>query len=228
MLDDLFAANDNNDDIEADFWKGLDIHLLPNSPKEAASLGIKFFFTGEECVHGHLAPKYTAGGRCVTCARYHAAAAQGGRFAGSFTAARANIKRAIASMSMNRTYTPIRPCKHGHMLRYISSNNCVECSDLQRIKHKETVREKRLIRLYGIDFADQAKMADEQNRKCGICQEDFTDNRAMHVDHCHTTGKVRGLLCALCNQAIGLLKEDVEILHRAVEYIQRHAVGEAA
>lgn len=225
-MDDLFADNDNAD--PSDFWAGLDIHLLPKTPKEAREKGIKFFFTGEECIHGHMAPSYTAGGRCVTCARHHAAASQNGRFAGNFSAAKANIKRAIASMSMNRTYTPAKPCKHGHMLRYVSSNNCVECQDLQRVKHRETVRERRLLRLYGIDFADQERMADEQDRKCAICQEDFTDNRAMHVDHCHSSGKVRGLLCALCNQAIGLLKEDLDILRRAAAYIQRHSIVEVA
>jgi hypothetical protein len=41
-----------------------------------------------------------------------------------------------------------------------------------------------------------------------------------HVDHCHSTGKVRGLLCQKCNQAIGLLRESESLFFKAAEYIK--------
>jgi hypothetical protein len=55
--------------------------------------------------------------------------------------------------------------------------------------------------------------------KCEICGE--TPNRALHLDHCHVTGRVRGLLCGQCNTGIGLLKEDVLVLKSAIKYIQK-------
>jgi hypothetical protein len=64
---------------------------------------------------------------------------------------------------------------------------------------------------------------ESQQGKCAICletQDKFSRN--LHVDHCHTTGKVRGLLCSNCNTAIGKLKENIIILDRAKEYIIRN------
>lgn len=220
MASDLFASNDNVD--PSDFWSGLDLWKLPKTARIASDMGIKFFFTGEECRHGHVAPKYTAGGRCVACARIHSAVSQGNEYKGNFKAARANMQRAIAAVSMKRTYEPTRPCKHGHMLRYVGSNNCVECNDIARAKRREKAKEARLLKLYGIDFKRREEMASTQDYRCAICLADFTDNRTMHVDHCHSTGAVRGLLCSNCNQAIGLLQDNPEIIRSAADYVEFH------
>jgi hypothetical protein len=66
----------------------------------------------------------------------------------------------------------------------------------------------------------------EQNGKCKICSREIgctireEDIDAAVVDHCDETGKIRGLLCHQCNRGIGLLKHDVEILLKAVEYLR--------
>jgi len=56
----------------------------------------------------------------------------------------------------------------------------------------------------------------DQEGKCAIC---FKIMDAPNVDHCHKTGKVRGLLCSLCNKGIGLFHDDIEKLLQAVEYL---------
>jgi hypothetical protein len=58
-------------------------------------------------------------------------------------------------------------------------------------------------------------MFDEQDGKCLICQEAVT----LVVDHCHTTGQIRGLLCNPCNTSLGHFKDDVKRLQRAIEYL---------
>lgn len=58
-----------------------------------------------------------------------------------------------------------------------------------------------------------------QDNKCVICTADFTSPKDMHTDHCHTTGKVRGILCQGCNQGIGNFKENPEALRRAADYL---------
>lgn len=62
----------------------------------------------------------------------------------------------------------------------------------------------------------------EQNGSCAICRIGAeTLSRNLVVDHNHETGKVRGLLCDHCNQGIGKLKDNIIILERAIEYLNR-------
>jgi hypothetical protein len=61
-------------------------------------------------------------------------------------------------------------------------------------------------------------MKDLQNNQCAICKEKFA--KTPHVDHCHTTGKVRGLLCWQCNIGIGLLKDNIEVCLAAADYLR--------
>jgi hypothetical protein len=76
----------------------------------------------------------------------------------------------------------------------------------------------RLKHLYGITLEQFNTMVVEQNGVCAICDKPPVDERLV-VDHCHITGKVRGLLCRLCNSGIGKLGDDVERLKRAVAYL---------
>ena len=62
----------------------------------------------------------------------------------------------------------------------------------------------------------------EQKGKCAICgkhQSEF--KKALHIDHCHKTGKLRGLLCSNCNTGIGLFKDDIENLKCAILYLNK-------
>jgi RNase P subunit RPR2 len=61
--------------------------------------------------------------------------------------------------------------------------------------------------------------------RCEICgTSDRQNGRLLAVDHCHDTGKLRGLLCSNCNTVLGLAKEQPAILLRAAEYLREHAV----
>lgn len=82
-----------------------------------------------------------------------------------------------------------------------------------------------LQRTYGITLELYERMLEEQGHVCKLCMgEGFT--MATHhkvklvVDHCHATGKVRGLLCHNCNRALGLMKDSTETLERAIEYLK--------
>ena len=80
---------------------------------------------------------------------------------------------------------------------------------------------------FGLSLEQYQEMHDRQEGKCAICGQPETQLRdgkvkALAVDHCHSTGRIRGLLCCDCNQAIGKLKEDVEILQGAIRYLNSH------
>ena len=82
-------------------------------------------------------------------------------------------------------------------------------------------REANLKHRYGINLVDYNQMLSEQDGKCKICK---TEAKRLVVDHCHTTKRVRGLLCSPCNTGIGMLKESENILRRAINYINEHNV----
>lgn len=61
----------------------------------------------------------------------------------------------------------------------------------------------------------------EQSFECKICKRDiFIDSDHLAVDHDHDTGGIRGILCQPCNMALGLFKDDEEILASAIEYLR--------
>lgn len=73
---------------------------------------------------------------------------------------------------------------------------------------------------YGVTRQDVYRMLEENGGTCAICPT-VIDYMSAHVDHCHDTGKVRGLLCKTCNWGIGHFKNDVEYLRKAILYLER-------
>lgn len=72
---------------------------------------------------------------------------------------------------------------------------------------------------YGLSWEEYQDMFERQNGVCAICEK-TEEGRMLSVDHKHDeTGKVRGLLCGSCNRALGLFKDDPELLQRAKEYV---------
>jgi hypothetical protein len=72
---------------------------------------------------------------------------------------------------------------------------------------------------YGIDEETYEKMLAEQAHVCRICSSPPSALKRLCVDHCHRTGKIRGLLCDRCNVAIGLFGDSEELLVRTAAYL---------
>ncbi len=84
-----------------------------------------------------------------------------------------------------------------------------------------------LMRKYGMTTYDLADMATKQDHKCAICGNPETGTRGglvkhLAVDHDHSTGKIRELLCDACNTGLGKFKDDVELLAKAIAYLHKH------
>ena len=71
---------------------------------------------------------------------------------------------------------------------------------------------------YGLSYDAYIGMLDSQHSRCAICAKPLTANTA-NVDHCHATGRVRGLLCRTCNTGLGLFYDNPSILSDAIAYL---------
>ena len=124
---------------------------------------------------------------------------------------------------MTATYVG-KPCKHGHEgLRYASTGGCVTCTKERANKRpyeerKASARRCELKKKYGISKDTYDQMLTDQGGVCAVCQCK-PDGKDLAVDHCHTTGKVRGLLCSNCNTALGLFGDDVARMMAARDYL---------
>lgn len=83
---------------------------------------------------------------------------------------------------------------------------------------KERARDLYLQKNYGISLAEYNKILKLQGNVCAICKK-IPKSKSLAVDHCHKTGLVRGLVCWLCNRAIGVFKDNVARLIAAADYL---------
>lgn len=86
-------------------------------------------------------------------------------------------------------------------------------------KSKRVMLDCELRRQYGISLEQYDAMLEAQGHVCRLCKQPTTERR-LDVDHCHTTGVVRGLLCNLCNTGIGKFRDRPDLLRLAAEYLE--------
>lgn len=73
---------------------------------------------------------------------------------------------------------------------------------------------------YNMTIDEWENMLAKQGNRCAICHT--TDyGKQWHTDHCHNTGKVRGILCGTCNSLLGMAKDSVTTLYNAIQYLEK-------
>ena len=91
-------------------------------------------------------------------------------------------------------------------------------------KREEELRQRKnrhLVNYYGISLEEYESILARQGGKCAICHEpESMPRRKLVVDHCHRTGRVRGLLCGRCNLALGMLEDRLDLMESAVLYLK--------
>lgn len=109
--------------------------------------------------------------------------------------------------------------------KFVSKGSIWAAKD--RLENPDKYRDQDLQRSYGITLETYNKMLEAQGGVCKICGKPETAYekktgkvRALAVDHCHTKGHVRSLLCTGCNQGLGNFKDSIELLEKAVEYLK--------
>lgn len=90
-----------------------------------------------------------------------------------------------------------------------------------KAKRARATKASNIKRQYNITLEEYEQMIVEQSALCAICRTNaHKNNGSFNIDHDHKTGKVRGLLCSHCNFAVGLLKDDISVMNRMVEYVR--------
>lgn len=90
-------------------------------------------------------------------------------------------------------------------------------------KRKEYTKRGKVWSKYRIRWHQKEAMFLEQGNRCAICRSSSPGVKDWCVDHDHETGKVRGILCNNCNGALGLFKDDPDVMELAAEYIRRQS-----
>lgn len=140
---------------------------------------------------------------------------------------RTDVRRLLASIATHkecctcREMLPVGNFGHvaGDAVKRRSS--CKKCLNAKR---SESQFNSVLIK-HGLTIESYNEILTAQGGKCAICRAESVGNPRMRVwcvDHCHATGKVRGLLCSRCNLAIGNFNDDLALMSKAMQYIQFH------
>lgn len=142
-----------------------------------------------------------------------------------------------------KTYLGVECMRCNSTLHYKSTGGCVKCTQTEAreayrrfpdaIKskrrdyysnNKDTHRNTVLLSTYGISLEEYNQILSKQGNACAICKLRCSTGRNLCVDHDHSSGVVRGLLCLNCNRGIGNMRDDPTLLTRAANYIKKYDI----
>lgn len=122
-------------------------------------------------------------------------------------------------------FSQSKPGKYGPVLmsacKACAAARARKWAEDNRERSRETSRRTKMLTNYGITVEEYDARSAAQGDVCACCGKPEERYR-LSVDHCHETGRIRGLLCNTCNRGIGLLGDNVEALRKAVDYLERN------
>lgn len=181
---------------------------LPATPKEARLVGAKHYFTGKPCKNGHVSKRNVTYNKCLDCDRDR------------HLESRADPKKNAIINMQRRELRKQNPEKYEKSLA-VRKLKYAE-SDEIRDRVYFTSWEKK-----GVNRDVYEQMMKRQKGLCAICQKKETvkrNNRTLRlaVDHCHDSGRIRGLLCNRCNAGIERARDDIKTLKSAIKYLKKY------
>lgn len=190
------------------------------SRKSAFDKGVSRYFTGKPCVHGHVSERSTVNGRCVECHR-ESQRKQNAKY-DRFAPRTKETTRGPTGRTA-KTFDEIS----AKVARYNSNNP--EIIKASRRKHyeknKEEVNKRSKNRRHkkekGITLEEYNRIMSLHNGVCDICgtTEPGGLHKKFNLDHCHSTGMLRGVLCMRCNTGIGKFSDRIDLLEAAIRYL---------
>jgi hypothetical protein len=120
--------------------------------------------------------------------------------------------------------------KSRHMCKRCLTDKTREWAASNPSRWEQQRRKSYLKKKYGVSAEDVDDLLIRQGGACAICGKREGDSRGfrMHIDHDHATGRVRGILCNLCNQGLGAFHDDVALMTTAIAYLAAASIKEAS
>lgn len=116
-----------------------------------------------------------------------------------------------------------KPCNISAQKLWAQNNKEKRNAIEKRYRSKPEVMRRKVLKQYNLNEELFQELLVLQEKKCKICSLEFTS--MAHVDHCHKTNVVRGLLCGSCNRGLGMYKDNPELLRKAAEYLEEFSQG---
>lgn len=141
----------------------------------------------------------------------------------------AEIKKQIKDKKLRlcKKCNELKPVSEFHIKKgnteaqYRFNSPCKKCGLKDKQIKYPSFKNWRLLKVFNITKAQYDEMLIKQNHSCAICKTHIDSfSKDLAVDHCHTTEKVRGLLCTNCNLGLGNFKDNPELLNLAAEYLK--------
>lgn len=129
---------------------------------------------------------------------------------------KANPERARDILRRFKEHNPNKANEYQRKYRELNRSKLNSNQSDFRKRNPSKVREYWLKHKYGITLSEYNSLLEKQNYVCAICKQ--KRGAVLAVDHCHDTGKVRGLLCRLCNTSLGIFKT-IDLLESAKTYL---------
>lgn len=133
------------------------------------------------------------------------------------------LRREALAKGLPRFFTGY-PCSRGHLEeRDTKTGKCLACADADA---KQQAKKRGLFPDHDAENYELHAMFKDQKGLCAICDDPVSlrqegeAQRSAFVDHCHETGKIRGILCRRCNSGLGFFRDSPTTLERAIEYLE--------
>lgn len=177
---------------------------------QAIATGRPYYFTGKPCAKGHIANRTVIDCGCMECARLKSQ-----RLREKLKDDPAYKKRRAGYAASHRAKDP--EGYKARMRKFIETRT----EDYWLTKRAK---------VHGLSLAQFLEMFNSTGGACWICGKFCTLRGKLHIciDHCHATGKVRGLLCPVCNKFLGAFKDSPALLRIAAEYLDNSQANSLA
>lgn len=93
-------------------------------------------------------------------------------------------------------------------------------SDIPYPERRSSYKRLSNLKRFGLTEDSYKLMLDRQNNSCAICKKIFIPTSKAYIDHCHLSGRVRGILCMNCNIALGHVNDNVTIIQKMIDYLE--------